>query len=615
MNKGIIGVIFVVAFALFGSTGAFCDAPGEAKKEAVGAPPVAASKPAPAADAASTQAGGAPASMEKKSSDGSITVSSQPMVEERKPVVEEKKPAIEEKKPAVEEKKPVVAEEKLAVDVKKTDAGEKTPAVKKDEVIFRSKDKRTIQQIISELTKEKIGPDNSGDLYHGGLTATYTQPEEVFPGEGKFGKLFNFLPIIRWYDPDHYYTPITSVAGEFKHEECVMCHTVQTPGIVAQWRKSKHATTEKGVVGCNKCHGSNHQQLYMPSWKHCGECHKEQSSGHRAGKTGSHTHAFHVSVVEASWQISKPAAEVTACATCHGIAENRCDGCHTRHDFSLAEARKPNNCGICHTGLDHYEYEMYRESYHGMIYESEQHSWDWTKPLKPANYKVPTCAYCHMKDGEHNAQKSSTINSHMGTSLVDRGSPQYKESRQNWINTCKGCHSPRFATDQLEAMDEAVKVSFVKWREAMKIVADLYNEGLLDPMPNDLAPDYAGHYTFSLLGGEGRMFNVSDIERTSFEMLVYITNSVYKAMAHGAMYGATYGKGAFLQDRWLIQIKAEASRLRRFKALEDKVGINHKAYEFWKHGEYTDLLLGWKRKPGDTDKAACNHAGEPCLAE
>lgn len=488
-------------------------------------------------------------------------------------------------------------------------------SVKKEAMASHPKDKRTVQQIISELTGEKMGADNSGDLYHAGLTASYTPPEEVLPGEGKFGKLFGFLPLMRWYDPDHYYTPNMNVSGEFKHEECVMCHTVQTPGIVAQWKKSKHASAEKGVVGCDKCHGNNHQQLYMPSWKHCGECHPEQQAGHRAGKIGSHTHAFHVSVIEAPWQIAKPAAEVTACATCHGIAENRCDGCHTRHDFSVAEARKPNNCGICHTGLDHYEYEMYKESYHGMIYESEQHTWDWTKPLKPANYKTPTCAYCHMKDGEHNAQKASTINSHMGTSLVDRGAPKFKEARQNWINTCKGCHSPRFAADQFEAMDEAVKVSFTKWREAMKIVVDLYNEGLLDPMPNDLAPDYAGHYTFSLLGGEGRMYNVSDIERTSFEMLVYITNSVYKAMAHGAMYGATYGKGAFLQDRWLIQIKAEASRLRRMKAIENQVGIQHKAYDFWKHGEYTDLLLGWKRKPGDVDKSKCMHEGENCLAE
>lgn len=509
-------------------------------------------------------------------------------------------------------------EEKSEAEVSVSEIQKETKApcpVKKEELASHPKDKRTIQQIVSEITGEKIGPDSSGDLYHGGLTATYTEPEDMLPGEGKFEKLFKFLPLIRWYDPDHYYTPNMNVAGEFKHDECIMCHTVQTPGIVAQWKKSKHASTEKGIVGCDKCHGNNHQQLYMPSWKHCGECHPEQKAGHRGGNIGSHTYAFHVNVIEIPWQIAKPAAEVTACATCHAIAENRCDGCHTRHDFSIAEARKPNNCGICHTGLDHYEYEMYRESYHGMIYESEQHTWDWTKPLKPANYKTPTCAYCHMKDGEHNTQKASTIYSHMGTSLVDRGAPKFKETRQNWINTCKGCHSPRFAADQLEAMDEAVKVSFTKWREAMKVVTDLYNDNMLDPMPNDLAPDYAGHYTFSLLGGEGRMYNVSDIERSAFEMLVYATNAVYKAMAHGAMYGATYGKGAFVQDRMLVQIKGEASRLRRIKALEDNAGIKHKAYDFWKHGEYTDLLLGWRRKPGDVDKSACMHEGADCAVE
>ncbi|MEK6558892.1 MAG: multiheme c-type cytochrome, partial [Planctomycetota bacterium] len=265
-----------------------------------------------------------------------------------------------------EEKTVVAKQEEVRAETSTTEALKETKsccAVKKEETASHPKDKRAIQQIISALTGEKIGPDNSGDLYSGGLTATYTSPENALPGEGKFGKLFKFLPIIKWYDPDHYYTPSMVVSGEFKHEECLMCHTVQTPGIVAQWKKSKHAVaTDKGVVGCDKCHGNNHQQLYMPSWKHCGECHPEQKNGHRGGKIGSHTYAFHVSVVETPWQIAKPEAEVTACATCHGIAENRCDGCHTRHDFSLAEARKPNNCGICHTGLDHYEYEMYRES-------------------------------------------------------------------------------------------------------------------------------------------------------------------------------------------------------------------------------------------------------------
>ncbi|MEK7699664.1 MAG: hypothetical protein AAB332_04615, partial [Planctomycetota bacterium] len=142
MNKGIIGVIFVVAFALFGCTIAFCDVSGEAKKETASAqpvaekkpnseggtapvqvtstPPVEAQKPAPAGDTASTQAKVAPA-------DGSVTVSSQPQVEEKKPAVEGKKPTAEKKK----------------------------PAVKKEETASHPKDKRTIQQIISELTKEK----------------------------------------------------------------------------------------------------------------------------------------------------------------------------------------------------------------------------------------------------------------------------------------------------------------------------------------------------------------------------------------------------------------------------------------------------------------------------
>ncbi len=476
----------------------------------------------------------------------------------------------------------------------------------------------SFQEAASKLFEQPAGPDDSGDVYNSGLTATYTGPAKTVPGEGKYGKLFYFLPVIRWYDPEHYYSSAESITkGTFKSDECILCHTVQTPGIVAQWKRSKHAKPEewkeehKGhehteePVTCDKCHGTDHENLTMPSYNTCGKCHEEQVKGHRAGEVGSHTHAFHINTIEAaSWQIGKPGEEVTGCAACHGTAENRCDGCHTRHEFSEAEARRPNNCGVCHTGLDHYEYEMYTQSYHGKIYEAEGATWDWTKPLKPQNYKTPTCAYCHMQGGEHNVMKSSTTYSHMGTALVDRGATRHKEKREGWINVCKGCHSPRFAKDQLEAMDEAVKVSFTKWREAMAIVTDLYQDGLLDPMPKDLAPDWAGHYTFSLFpGGEGRMFNVSEVERISFEMLVYITNAVYKASAHFAWYNATYGLGAFCQDRWLIQVKAEASRLRRFAEIEKKLGIQHTAYDFWKHGEYTDLLLGWKRKPGDVAEA------------
>ncbi len=56
------------------------------------------------------------------------------------------------------------------------------------------------------------------------------------------------------------------------------------------------------------------------------------------------------------------------------------------------------------------------------------------------------------------------------------------------------------------------------------------------------------------------------------------------------------------QDRWIVDIKGEASKLRRISTLEERAGIKHKAYDFWKHGEYTDLLLGWKRKDGDVNE-------------
>ena len=159
----------------------------------------------------------------------------------------------------------------------------------------------------------------------------------------------------------------------------------------------------------------------MPTYTLCGECHEKQMKGHTDGGRGSHAHAYHLELVDQGCQMEKPAEETTACLACHAIAENRCDGCHTRHRFSTAEARKPTSCGVCHSGPEQYEYEMYMQSYHGMIYQGEGQNWDWTKPLNAKNYVVPTCAYCHMQDGEHNVTKSSTVYTYMGTSLVDRG--------------------------------------------------------------------------------------------------------------------------------------------------------------------------------------------------
>ncbi|MBI2559867.1 MAG: hypothetical protein HYW14_01875 [Planctomycetes bacterium] len=87
----------------------------------------------------------------------------------------------------------------------------------------------TFQDVASKIFGQAVGPDDSGEKYIFGLTAKYTGPENRLPAEGKLKNVFYFLPVIRWYDPDHYYTSSQEVEGVFKQEECVLCHMVQTP--------------------------------------------------------------------------------------------------------------------------------------------------------------------------------------------------------------------------------------------------------------------------------------------------------------------------------------------------------------------------------------------------
>ncbi len=76
-----------------------------------------------------------------------------------------------------------------------------------------------------------------------------------------------------------------------------------------------------------------------------------------------------------------------------------CSACHTRHSFSVAQARQPEACGKCHLGPDHPQMEIYKESKHGILYEAKKNelnldkrSWVVGKDYTAA----PTCATCHM---------------------------------------------------------------------------------------------------------------------------------------------------------------------------------------------------------------------------
>ena len=83
-----------------------------------------------------------------------------------------------------------------------------------------------------------------------------------------------------------------------------------------------------------------------------------------------------------------------------------CTACHTRHEFSVKQAREPWTCGQCHLGYDHPHIEIYEESKHGNILAAYGSEWNWTAiPWRVGvHFNSPTCAACHMstladKDG------------------------------------------------------------------------------------------------------------------------------------------------------------------------------------------------------------------------
>ncbi len=75
-----------------------------------------------------------------------------------------------------------------------------------------------------------------------------------------------------------------------------------------------------------------------------------------------------------------------------------CTACHTRHMFSLKQARKPWTCGQCHLGYDHPHIEIYEESKHGNIENAYGEKWNWERlPWRVGvDFNAPTCATCHM---------------------------------------------------------------------------------------------------------------------------------------------------------------------------------------------------------------------------
>ncbi len=416
-------------------------------------------------------------------------------------------------------------------------------------------------------------------------------------GAGLYSRDWKPEAIFAYWNPKDFYQSVDTVVGEFSGEQCVQCHQGVTPGIVNDWRKSRHSkpSGEQAVVYCSDCHGNNHEDLHLPTPDVCGSCHDKQHGEFLAEKRyGFPSHSLAMErALDARHFADKPKAEVTACLQCHSVA-SKCDSCHTRHQFSAAEARRPEACITCHSGPPHPDDETYFHSKHGQLYLAEGENWDWSKPLTKGNYPAPTCAYCHMDAGRHQVANKSIWQ--FGIKQVNPLTSGNEIKRKQWINLCADCHEKDWSADRLKEMDAERKRAWKKLYKAEGILKSLRSDNLLFPSakqrplyPMSSKDDLLHYERIGFFEGQASAFyNVSAIERDYFEMWYFENLTAYKGAAHGD--ASFVKKGHEAMDKSLILIQDKADKLRFIGELENKSKNGQKKYapeKLWMNGEYT----------------------------
>jgi len=408
-------------------------------------------------------------------------------------------------------------------------------------------------------------------------------------GTGLYSRDWTPDPVQGYWDPEHFYMSPDSVAGVFKAELCVQCHEGITPGIVADWRASRHSQASEPVY-CNDCHGSDHQKLSLPTPDVCGSCHDKQHGEFKdEARYGFPSHVLAMErAVDAPHFADKPKAEVQSCVQCHSVA-TKCDSCHTRHRFDAAEARRPEACITCHSGPPHPDDESYFGSAHGKLYLAEGKEWDWSKPLTKGNYKAPTCAYCHMDGGRHQVAHKSMWK--FGLREINPHSSKNRVLRQGWIKLCSDCHEEKQAAQWLGELDQERKQAWELLYAAEDILKDMRSDGLILPAVKDRPPYPMGSLwpreRIGFFEGQASAFyNVSAIERDYFEMWYFDNLGAYKSSAHGNLAGVKKGHSKLTDS--LHRIKTKARKLRDLSETEKRSEITAKSSKLWNQGAYTD---------------------------
>jgi hypothetical protein len=340
---------------------------------------------------------------------------------------------------------------------------------------------------------------------------------------------------------------VTVAAGPFgldelsrQSKECVDCHKRESTALYQQWGSSKHYGAN---VGCFECHAAEEDD--PDAMRHyeetigvavtprdCARCHAKQveeflGSHHSKGARilGSLDNVL-AEVVEGNRAFMTPgfpngnaASAVSGCWQCHGSqlkvlpggkldpatwpntgigrinpdgSEGSCSACHSRHMFSVEQARHPDNCGRCHLGPDHPQMEIYEESKHGIAFNAHQDKMhmDSRKWVVGEDYwQAPTCATCHMS-----ATKNQPITHDIGMRISWNNRPElsirpevadakmglpgenvpWQMRRLNMQDVCLSCHNQVWIDNfyiQYDGLIELYNEKFARPAQALYALA------------------------------------------------------------------------------------------------------------------------------------------------
>ncbi|MGQ0613386.1 MAG: multiheme c-type cytochrome [Planctomycetaceae bacterium] len=344
-------------------------------------------------------------------------------------------------------------------------------------------------------------------------------------------------------------------------ESCQGCHAERHPGLIAQWEGGAHA---KAGVSCEECHGEDHDAIFTSKGSvpigRCQDCHPKEAQEFRHS---AHNRALPEALANARLLAQIPAMQRRGCLGCHdmgGDRGGRCNACHGAHRFSAEEARSPESCGSCHTGPDHPHIEAWEASRHGVAYRTSRDE-----------RIAPTCASCHMPAGTHDVSGGITIGRAGSGAVLEGETPpipmkaisaaRAEEERAVMLERCAACHTRRVAREALEDADEIKREADRLVGEAARIVRGLYEDRLLDPMPEErVAHPTAGHAL--VLGGPMLYENQSEAERIFFDLAKFAHAITFKGAYHLSP-DHTHWLGIARLKASLEALRAEERRLRK----------------------------------------------------